>query len=105
MDDADLNFLSNGEREFLLALNDVGVRFMVVGMSAALLQGARGATDRRRKNRAGGQEGGRVLHYPEPSGQCSAARLETELILSFRCLACPHSRLNRRTQLRNRFLG
>jgi predicted nucleotidyltransferase len=45
MDDADLNFLSNGERAFLLALNDAGVRFMVVGMSAALLQGARGATE------------------------------------------------------------
>lgn len=45
MDDADLNFLSKGEREFLLELNDAGVRFLVVGMSAALLQGARGATE------------------------------------------------------------
>jgi len=45
MDDADLDFLSKGERSFFVALNNLGVRFMVVGMSAALLQGARGATD------------------------------------------------------------
>ncbi len=37
--------LSEGERAFLRGLNDLGVRFLVVGMSAALLQGARGATE------------------------------------------------------------
>jgi hypothetical protein len=37
--------LSEGERAFLRALNDLGVRYLVVGMSAALLQGARGATE------------------------------------------------------------
>jgi hypothetical protein len=37
--------LSEGERAFLQALNALGVRYLVVGMSAALLQGARGATE------------------------------------------------------------
>ena len=45
MDDADRDFLTEGERAFLLALNDLGVRYLLVGMSAALLQGARGATE------------------------------------------------------------
>jgi hypothetical protein len=37
--------LTDRERIFLLALNELGVPFLVVGMSAALLQGARGATE------------------------------------------------------------
>jgi hypothetical protein len=37
--------LSEGERTFLLALDELGVRYLLVGMSAALVQGARGATD------------------------------------------------------------
>ncbi|MDX2012019.1 MAG: hypothetical protein SFW67_17635 [Myxococcaceae bacterium] len=37
--------LTDGERKFLLALTELGVPFLVVGMSAALLQGARGATE------------------------------------------------------------
>lgn len=37
--------LGEGERTFLRALSDMGVRFLIVGMSAALLQGARGATE------------------------------------------------------------
>ena len=37
--------LAEGERRFLRTLTESGVRFMVVGMSAALLQGARGATE------------------------------------------------------------
>src|SRR5438046_73056 len=37
--------LTTAEGAFLRALNDLGVRFIVVGMSGALLQGARGATD------------------------------------------------------------
>ena len=37
--------LAERERAFLLALDELGVRFLLVGMSAALLQGARGATD------------------------------------------------------------
>jgi predicted nucleotidyltransferase len=37
--------LTEGERSFLLALNRRGVRFLVVGMSGALIQGARGATE------------------------------------------------------------
>ena len=45
MDDADRDFLSSSERAFLLALNALGVRYLLVGMSAALLQGARGATE------------------------------------------------------------
>lgn len=45
MDDADRDFLDEGERAFLLALNSLGVRYLLVGMSAALLQGARGATE------------------------------------------------------------
>lgn len=45
MDDADREFLSEGERAFLKQLQELGVRFLVVGMSAALLQGARGATE------------------------------------------------------------
>jgi hypothetical protein len=37
--------LAAAEKKFLRALDALGVRFMLVGMSAALLQGARGATD------------------------------------------------------------
>jgi hypothetical protein len=37
--------LSEAERDFLRALNESGVRFMLVGMSGALLQGARGSTE------------------------------------------------------------
>jgi predicted nucleotidyltransferase len=37
--------LSEGEQRFLQSLSDLGVRYLVVGMSAALLQGARGATE------------------------------------------------------------
>jgi hypothetical protein len=37
--------LSEGERKFLEALNEFGVRYLLVGMSAALLQGARGSTE------------------------------------------------------------
>ncbi|MBM4361217.1 MAG: hypothetical protein FJ104_00955 [Deltaproteobacteria bacterium] len=37
--------LRPAEREFLAALNRLGVRYLVVGMSAALLQGARGVTE------------------------------------------------------------
>jgi hypothetical protein len=37
--------LTAAERAFLAELNGTGVRFMVVGMSAALIQGARGATE------------------------------------------------------------
>jgi len=45
MDDADLEFLTEAEGRFLAALNASGVRYLLVGMSAALLQGARGATE------------------------------------------------------------
>ncbi len=45
MDDADLDFLTESERRFLEALNASGLRYLLVGMSAALLQGARGATE------------------------------------------------------------
>lgn len=37
--------LTEGERSFLRALSELGVPFLLVGMSAALLQGARGATE------------------------------------------------------------
>ena len=37
--------LSAEERAFLAALNELGVRYMLVGMSAALVQGATVATD------------------------------------------------------------
>lgn len=37
--------LEPAERAFLEALQRLGVRYMVVGMSAALLQGARGVTE------------------------------------------------------------
>ena len=37
--------LTEGERAFLRALSELGVDFLLVGMSAALLQGARGATE------------------------------------------------------------
>jgi predicted nucleotidyltransferase len=37
--------LEPSERALLEALNALGVRYLVVGMSAALLQGARGVTD------------------------------------------------------------
>ena len=42
MDDS---VLSPAERKLLSELSRTGVRFMVVGMSAALMQGARGATE------------------------------------------------------------
>jgi hypothetical protein len=45
MDDTGHELLSDAERRFLVALNDLDVRYLVVGMSAALLQGARGATE------------------------------------------------------------
>jgi hypothetical protein len=45
MADADDALLSPAERSFLLELNALGVRYLVVGMGAALLQGARGATE------------------------------------------------------------
>lgn len=45
MDGSDLPFLSDGERRFLQALNTLDVRFLVVGMGAALLLGARGSTE------------------------------------------------------------
>ena len=41
----DVLALSETERNFLSALNDLGVRYLVVGMSAALIQGARGLTE------------------------------------------------------------
>ncbi len=37
--------LTTAEQAFLLELERLGVRFMVVGMSGALIQGARGATE------------------------------------------------------------
>lgn len=37
--------LTEGERAFLTALSELGVEYLLVGMSAALLQGARGATE------------------------------------------------------------
>lgn len=40
----DFSALSDGERALLLALNRHGVRFMLVGLSAAVLQGANTAT-------------------------------------------------------------
>lgn len=45
MADDDDAFPSDRERAFLQALEDLGIRYMIVGMSAALLQGARGATE------------------------------------------------------------
>ncbi len=45
MDDEDLDFLTDAERGFLEVLNASGLRYLLVGMSAALLQGARGATE------------------------------------------------------------
>jgi predicted nucleotidyltransferase len=45
MEEVGHGLLSDAERRFLLALNELGVRYMIVGMSAALLQGARGSTD------------------------------------------------------------
>lgn len=45
MADADDALLSPAERRFLAELNALGVRYLVVGMGAALLQGARGATE------------------------------------------------------------
>jgi len=38
-------FLSPAEHAFFEALDELGVRYLVVGMSAALLQGARGVTE------------------------------------------------------------
>ena len=37
--------LEPSEREFLAALQRLGVRYLIIGMSAALLQGARGVTE------------------------------------------------------------
>jgi len=37
--------LTDGERAFLAVLSELGVPYLLVGMSAALLQGARGATE------------------------------------------------------------
>jgi hypothetical protein len=37
--------LTSGERRLLAELEARGVRFLVVGMSAALIQGARGSTE------------------------------------------------------------
>lgn len=37
--------LAPAEREFLLALNELGVRYLVVGVTAASIQGARVATE------------------------------------------------------------
>lgn len=45
MADSDLASLTEHERAFLSALNDLGVRYLLVDMSAALVQGARGATE------------------------------------------------------------
>jgi len=45
MEEVGQGALRDGERHFLLALNRLGVRYLFVGMSAALLQGARGATE------------------------------------------------------------
>jgi len=45
MDDSEPDPLTEAERAFLRALNDLGVRYLLVGMSAALLQGARGSTE------------------------------------------------------------
>lgn len=45
MDDFDGGSLTSPERALLRALNDEGVRYLIVGMSAALMQGARGATE------------------------------------------------------------
>jgi len=45
MDGDDREFLSESERDFFRALNELGVRYLLVGMSAALLQGARGSTE------------------------------------------------------------
>lgn len=42
--DAAMPPLSDKERELLIRLNDQGIRFMIVGMSAAILQGAPMAT-------------------------------------------------------------
>ncbi len=39
------SILTTAERTFLAQLDQRGVRFMVVGMSGALIQGARGATE------------------------------------------------------------
>ncbi|MDP3499317.1 MAG: hypothetical protein Q8S33_03260 [Myxococcales bacterium] len=41
----DSESLTEGERAFLRTLSELGVDFLLVGMSAALLQGARGATE------------------------------------------------------------
>ena len=41
----DVLALSDAEREFLAALNDLGIRYLIVGMGAALIQGTRGLTE------------------------------------------------------------
>lgn len=43
--DADAEFLTEAEQAFFIALQELGVRFLIVGMSAALLQSARGSTE------------------------------------------------------------
>lgn len=45
MGDDDEPFLTETERRFFEALDGRSVRYLIVGMSAALLQGARGATE------------------------------------------------------------
>lgn len=45
MAEIDPPFLTKSERAFLEELDSLGVRYLLVGMSAALLQGARGATE------------------------------------------------------------
>ncbi len=40
----DFSAFTNGERTLLLALERCGVRFMIVGLGAAVLQGANAAT-------------------------------------------------------------
>jgi len=45
MTDEQNDVLNDVERRFLRALEDLRIRYLVVGMSAALLQGSRGSTD------------------------------------------------------------
>lgn len=42
---SDINALATEELAFFQALNDLGVRYLIVGMSAALLQGASSSTE------------------------------------------------------------
>jgi len=94
MDAADQDFLSEGERAFLLALNRLGVRYLLVGMSAALLQGARGATevvdiwfestDDPRIGEAARQAGGFWITRTQPSmlGGAVGERFDVVIVLS-----------------------